>query len=726
MLKFRSFLPPVVKSKSEIRLGFFELLFGDTQGYICIATSDPKAPKSSWAERFFAWPKESLKLENYIIKCETNKNVYFCVNLLSEMQRKKKNCLPTDLVWADLDKADPSKIKLAPPIQIQSSPGRYQAIWRLSAKVDSYDAERYSKRVAYSVGADKSGWDLGQLLRVPLTRNFKYESGPPIALELALETKAEAKLLEAYFDAPPEESPLTEQALPEGLGEAEEIIAKYSMNIDMDRLLSLYSYEPSEDEDWSKLLWSLYVICYRAGMAAEEVFVVAKDAACNKFARDGRPIEHLWRDVLKANQTYGNLPAEKELLEMPQFVGEPASETFIDIYKDWACEATDAVAEFHELSAFILMSSIVGASVRLRANWGEIAPNLWGLILGDSTVTRKSTSMKMAVDLLTTLEPELILATDGSVEGLLSGMATRPNKVSVFFRDEVSGLFDAINRKDYLSSMPETLAHLYDVPPVYSRLLRKEVIRIESPAFIFFGGGITERVYANVNESWIESGFMPRFLIVAGEFDREVVRPTGPPTQAGIIKRSGIVDMLSDMYESYATDVQTHIGGQKVMMPPRIIAEMTDDAWTRYQSIETKLTVEGYDSLVRNTALPTFDRMARSILKMSMILAASRQVPNEDSKIEVVEDDVINAAWYAQKWGKHSVNLIINAGKAPREKYIDRVFRKIANNPGILRSTLMQHLHLTKREMDEIIQTLEERNQIRKEQAGRGWRYFVI
>jgi hypothetical protein len=610
---------------------------------------------------------------------------------------------------------------------VQSSVAKWQAYWRMTSKLDPYDAERYSRRIAYMVGADRSGWDLTQLLRVPFTTNWKYHPQVPINLERALEVRTEPALFEKVLPPPPEEAPMlaapANEVLPD---DAQEVISKYAKRLDMNRITTLFTLDPDDDADWSKLLWTLEVNCFRAGMSAEEVFVVARDAACNKYARDGRPVEHLWQEVLKCAEHYGNMPAEKELLEMPRFVGDAATETFIDQYKGWACEATDAIPEFHELSCMILLSSITAASLRLRTSYGEIAPNLWGLILGDSTVTRKSTSMKMAVDLLTKIEPEIIVATDGSAEGLLSVLAMRPNRVSVFFRDEVSGLFDSINKRDYLSSMPETLAHLYDVPPVYSRQLRKERIRIESPAFIFFGGGITERVYQNVSEDWIESGFMPRFLIVSGEFNQSTMRPTGPPSEVGILRQSGIQDKLSDLYEVYASEVVTKIGGQKVSLPPRIMAKLTDGAWKRYQAIESELTVSGYESLVRNTALPTFDRMARSILKMGMILAATRQHPTEDNEITVGEEDIINAAWYAQKWGKHSVNLVLSAGKAPREKAIDKVYRKIANNQGILRSVLMQHMHLTKREADEILLTLEERGMIRKEQAGKGWRYMLL
>jgi Protein of unknown function (DUF3987) len=722
--------PVKPKGRSEIRLGFFELLFGTDHGYLCIATTDPKVPKTSFTQKFFEWPREAIKTENFILSNQVKKNVYFCINLLSKRERLKKNCLPTNLVWAELDEVNPDDIEgIPPPIVIRSSPGKWQAIWRMTTSLDPYDAERYSRRMTYYVGADKSGWDLGQLFRVPYTQNYKYDTSPEIVLERALETKAEAAIFEKAVPAPPEETANLGLAVPssEVLVTPEEIIAKYQYRLDLAKFTAWYSYEPAEDEDWSKILWTLEVNCFRAGMSAEEVFVLAKTAACNKFARDGRPIEHLWKDVLKAGEAFGNVTPEKELLTMPKLVDEPTADgDFIADYKDWACEATDAVSEFHELSAMVMLSAIVAASVRLETSYGNIAPNLWGLVLGDSTVTRKSTSMKMAVDLLSSLEPELILATDGSVEGLLSGMANRPNKVSVFFRDEVSGLFDSINKRDYLSSMPETLAHLYDVPPIYSRLLRKEVIRIESPAFVFFGGGITERVYQCVTEDWIESGFMPRFLIVGGDFDQGGMRPTGPPTELGISKRAAIQSRLADFYEHYAAEVPTKIGPEQMFMPPRIMADLTVDAWKRYQDIESQLTISGYESLVRNTALPTFDRMARSILKMGMILACTRQVPDATNHIKVEESDIINAAWYAQKWGQHSVDLILNAGKAPREKYIDRVYKKILNNPGILRGTLMQHLHLTKREADDILGTLEERGQVRSEKAGRGRTYWSL
>jgi DNA-binding transcriptional ArsR family regulator len=720
-------VPATVRSKSEIRLSFFELLFGVDVGYLCLATTDNRAPQTSFKQSFFEWPRESIKAENYILGVEGELNVYFCINLLSEMERRKKYCLPTDLVWADLDTVNPDAIDtIPPPIVVQSSPGRWQAFWRVSGKLEPYDAERYSRRIAYSVSADRSGWDLTQLFRVPMTHNFKYHPRADVILERALEARAPIELFEKALAAPPEEVELP-TAPTDIVLEPDEIVAKYQSRLDMTRFLTLYSYAPEADEDWSKLLWSLEVECFKSGMEIEEVFVIAKNAACNKYERDGRPVEHLWREVQKASEAFGKMPAPRALLEMPHLVGEPASETFIDSYKDWACEVTDAIVEYHELAAMMVLSSVVSNSVRLKASHGIVVPNLWGLVLGDSTVTRKSTSMRMAMDLVSSMEKELILATDGSVEGLLTGLSNRPNRVSVFFRDEVSGLFNMINRRDYLNSMPEVLAHLYDVPQAYSRLLRKETIRIESPAFIFFGGGITDRVYSCISEEWIESGFMPRFLVVTGDFNWFEMRKFGPPTGTSEAKHAELAEHLADLYENYATEVTIKIGGEKMTMPPRIMAMPTEEAWERMGAIDLILSKAAHESMVGNIAHPTFNRLTHSIIKMAVILAASRQTPDpKTNEITLTEDDVINAAWYGQKWGRHSVDLILRSGKAQREKDLDKVLSKIADNPGVQKSTVMQHLHLSKREADDQLGTLEERGLIRKERSGRGWRFWAI
>lgn len=717
-------------SKSTLRTQFFDLIFQDYEGWVCLARANPEAPKSTFTQKFFRWPTQALQMENWILSVENKVNVWFCPQMLREAERKKQFCLPTDLIWADLDNVDPDTIRPEPPIVIESSPGRFQALWRLETKLNPFQAEAYAKRVAYSVGADKSGWDLTQLLRVPFTTNYKYSGQPTVMLTRALELKAVPVLFEVLPEVDTEtEFPGADQKIPENsdLPSADNIVYKFSQALRGTAFIALYSQEPSEEADWSNVLWRLIHICFEAGMDSTETFSVVKDSPCNKYARDSRPDSHLWRDVLKAElaqKSINVITADFRPLIMPELVGEPHSETFINRYRDWAEEATDAVPRFHDLGAFILLSAAVSNSVRLETSYGIMVPNLWGLILGDSTLTRKTTAMRMVIDLIMSMDRDLILATEGSSEGLLTGLQERPNKTSIFYKDELSGFFDSINRKDYLAGMPETLTALYDVPPVFMRRLRKETIRVESPVFIFFGGGVRDKVYDAVTEDYVLSGFLPRFLIVSGDTEPERLRRTGPANDNGIAKRAIVVNEVANLFENYATDVKHSIGGETLYMPPRVMAKLTPDAWDKYGDIETLMVQEASNSSIPGLALPTFERLSRSLLKMAVVLSAARQVP-KDETITVEDFDVINAAWYVQDWGKYSIDLISNAGRGVGEKLLDRILAGIEKHPGILRSNITQHYHLSKREADEVLATLEDRQLVRREQQGRGIRYWL-
>ena len=716
------------QSKSEIRLKFFDLLFSEQEGWLCIATTDKDIPKSSFRQRYFDWPHDHVDMENFIIQSENRSNIYFCSSLLKKPERVKANCLESDIIWADLDEVDPNSINDFPPgIVVQTSPNRWQAFWKLATRIPPELAEHYSKRLAYHLGADRSGWDLTQLFRVPLTKNFKYPNEPEILLERALTTRAAPAILEEIKPPPPELTDISiYRPMPEidTLPETAAIIYTYQTEIKGTPFNTLYTQEP--ETDWSKVLWRFLHICFEAGMNDKEVFSIAINAACNKYARDGRPNEHLWIDVQKVQDSHQkfNINVGVDQLKMPELVREPASETFIDLYRGWAAEATDAVVEFHNLGAMILLSAITSSSVRLPTTYGTIVPNIWGLLLGDSTLTRKTTSMRMVTDILLAIDPEIVIATDGSPEGLLTGLATRPNKVSLFYKDEVSGFFDSMNRREYLSGMPETLTFLYDVPQVFTRRLRKETIVIESPAFIFFGGGVKDRVYQTVTEEYIFSGFIPRFLVVTGDADISKLRRTGPPQELGQAKRAAVMSNLADIHEQYASPIMTKIGGQKVMMPPKITARLTTEAWDRYGDIEELLIKSAVESPVADLAKPTFNRLSVSMLKIAQVLAASRQTPDKDNHITIEVDDINNAAWYGQRWGQDAIDLITKSGQRIMERVTSRVMAQVVKVPGILKSDIMKSQRLKRKEADYVLEALEDWGMIRKEAAGRGHRYW--
>lgn len=717
---------------NAIQGAFFEYVFGGDEGYICIAVQPPDR-KSLFKEQFFKWPTQKEQLLVYVGKQQGKNNVWFGVNLLSSPKRIKEHCLAQNLLWADLDTCDPADVIPKPQCVIESSPARFQAIWRMDEKIDPYIAEQYSKRIAYAYrvnGVDPSGWDLTQLLRVPNTYNYKYEDTPRVELVSAFETLAPLAALGGLPELSEGDADYIVE-LPDELPDADKVIMQHWTRLSRTQFGILYDEEP--EFDWSRVLWRLINICLECDLTAEETLAVALKAKCNKYARDDRPIGHLWAEVQRAVKSQSNIKrliGTYNPLKIPELLTseeiEALPRTLIDDYKDWAAVSTDAVPVYHELTIFMILSALCASGLECHTTYGMVRPNLWGLILGDSTLSRKTTAMKMGMSFIEEIDYNRILASDASAEGMLSGLSSRPNQVSMFFRDEVSGFLESIRRKDYMAGLPEMMAQLYDVPPVYTRRLRKETITVTAPVFIFFGGGIQDKTYSLINEQLITSGFLPRFLVVSGKADLNTMRRTGPAIAANIEKRTEIAQHLHKLFDTFNTTGEFELAGQKVTeVPASIECLLSQEAWARYGDIEVALAYAADDSAIEHLALPTFERASRSLLKMSMLVAATRREP-DNNVLEVHEDDVKIATKYLQQWLPHSVDLISNSGRTTSMRLYDNILNAIQREPGIMRGKIMQHYHLNRREMDEVQHTLEDRGQIRIENKGKAKFFYPL
>lgn len=724
---------------------FFDYLFSRDEGFVCIATMRPPAQRDTFNERYFAWPSKKTEIFDYIERVTNTHNVYFCVNVLSAPKRVKENAIPQNLVWADLDTCPPDKLDIPPQCVIESSYQHWQAIWRLDQKVDPAIASNYSKRIAYAYagfGADKSGHDLTQLLRVPGTYNFKYQFDDPPSVKLLAAVDDVVSV--QFFEGLPEPDPGTgveppDVTLPDErkLPTPEMVIYRYQTEMQLRNLATTFAryYGEEPASDWSGALWRLLLLCFEVGMSAEEVFVIAKNSKCNKYERDKRPISHLWREVLKAElerKSIEVLLQDHRYLAIPSLVA--ASEidmlphSIIDDYMDWATEATDAVPDFHEISCAVLLSALMATTLRLKTSRNQdIVPNLWAMILGESTLTRKTTAMDMAMDFVIEIDRDLLLASDASVEGLMSALSTRPKMVSIFYRDEIGGFFDAIQRKEYLAGMHEMMTKLYDVPKYMARKLKKDTYSVSEPIFIFFGGGTPERMYHLIHEDYFSSGFIPRFLVMRGHADSDRIKPTGPPDSTGSNKRLALLQTFQAFHSMYTADtvtVELH-DGQKMITTPEISVEFTSEVWDRAAIMERQLLEAAENSPVGEKALPVFSRMFVSLLKLTMLLAAARQEP-QHLVVKAELPDLLKAAFYIEKWGIHAVDLIQHSGLSSDETKLMSVYRLIERRPGLNRGQVMYLRRLNAREMDLIESTLVQRLMINVQQNGRAKVYWPV
>jgi hypothetical protein len=716
---------------------FFRMIFGvHGEGYVNVAYRSLK----TWNEYNFKYPEELPNLVHNVLKYKTTGSAYFCPQLLKtnrialgqKSTRTKDNVKECGVLWADLDTCSPELMLVRPTITVESSPDRWQAYWILDIAAEPEEAEALCRAIAYHHvpdGADSSGWDLTQLMRIPYTVNFKYLELPIVAIRSSDRSRYDPKDFSEYVESRRNKTRAEASPMPDVLPTEDplDMLQRYRKSINP-IVFSIFSVEPSStpgDGGWSKILWQLIMLCFEAGMSREEVFVIAAASACNKYKRDGKNPRLLWEEVCRGHETtveklnifVPETVVQQSLISDSELQSIEGIETYVERYISWASSLGDAAKQYHQAAAFMSLSSILSGSIRLPTSFGVIMPNLWFMILADTTLTRKSTAMDVAMELVDEVDPNILLATDGSLEGLLQAMEARPGQPSVFLRDEFSGLLESMVKKDYYAGMAETLTKLYDGKTM-KRVLKRETITVREPCLLMFAGGIKNRVQALLTLDHISSGFVPRFLFITAESDVSKLKPLGPPSTQNLEDRTKLVEELTTLRERY---VQT----QKVLLKGALIgiqtekheAYLTEDAWSRYNILESTLLYAGVQSDQPDIMTPVYDRLAKSVLKAAVLLAASRMP--ETPRIRVEVEDLLIALKYATNWRDYAIEIINGVGRTAGEIELQRIYASIQKHPGIARSRLMQWYHLDARRADVIFGTLEQRGLISSVRMGK-------
>jgi len=709
----------------QIRERFFRLALGDNEGYVVVARKHRDT--QAFAEEAFLYPDELPEMLQWINEYIDHNNLYFCSQLLSKPKRNGANVKLCPNLWADLDEVDPASFEPKPSAVLQSSPGRWQGFWFLDEPAEPTSAESANRRLTYELGADKSGWDLSQLLRIPLTYNFKH--GQHIVELKTLKRKSFP--LQQFTSLPePQDDAALAEPFPakeiDALPEAEDIYVTYRF-----RLPPGFRpmFENAKVTDRSSIMWALEAMCLEAGMSLAETYKVVEASSVNKYREDDRDPKDLWKEVCKAKLMIADRTRGKETYSIDNLLTDEERahvaalpDTFIEKYVTWAKSRTDAAPAYHEAGAFIILSAILSEAVELEISFGKVRPNVWFMILGDTTLTRKTTAMEMSLDLLSLVYEDAILATDGSVEGIMAGLAGRAGRTSIFVRDEVAGLIDSMRRKDYLSGLVEGFSRWYE-GKTDVRVLKKERIEVRDPRFIMFCGGIKTRIFELLDRDYIINGFIPRFLFITAEADVTNYRPPTLVTEVQQSVNTELAEYLSHLKGDYEATQTIKLGTQEITTPKVFPVKMTQEALERYAEFERQLSVAGTYADEPELYSPTFDRMAKSGLKLAIMFAASRQAPSADSDIALALDDVLRGIAYIDKWKGHTIEVVSNAGKGVSERTLERALKLIKNGKNT-RSDVMRSMHLTSREADWIFETLEQRGLIVRTKSGKSEKLY--
>jgi hypothetical protein len=227
-------------------------------------------------------------------------DLYFAPCLFRRKRRRNEYALPGRWLYADLDESDPRKLNHLPPtVAWETSRGRYQCLWRLTEALPPEKLAFLNQRTTYFTDADRGGWSLTKVLRVPGSISTKHGDDFQVRLmwwkdELQYDPKDIHTLVRGMRVPKQHYLELRDVKFPKA--PPGRIVRRFRIPPRAKKLLRATEARG----DRSERLWCLYVDLLSAGMKPEQVFVVVRPTVWNKYRGQKREIPQLWSEINKA------------------------------------------------------------------------------------------------------------------------------------------------------------------------------------------------------------------------------------------------------------------------------------------------------------------------------------------------------------------------------------------------------------------------------------------
>ena len=232
---------------------------------------------------------------------------YVVPALLSHEQRQKEDVIGSRVLWADFDfEVDLNDLNPQPSIVVRSSEDNRHCYWLLDQMVDRATLEDLNKRLAKQYGADESGWDAIQLLRLPAGVNSKRAE---VYHPNLLWCHGDRRYSLDAFDHLPELSEFEVEEI-ESLAsgdypslefEREEVEMRLHQHITPELKKLLARRAPKGQR--STALYKCIAECERREIPAEDAFRIIFDSPADKWGEMRTRHQHakeLWRDIVRS------------------------------------------------------------------------------------------------------------------------------------------------------------------------------------------------------------------------------------------------------------------------------------------------------------------------------------------------------------------------------------------------------------------------------------------
>ncbi|MCR4338771.1 MAG: YfjI family protein, partial [Gemmatimonadaceae bacterium] len=383
---------------------------------------------------------------------------------------------------------------------------------------------------------------------------------------------------------------------------------------------------------------------------------------------------------------------------------------FVRRYVEWASELIDAPWEYHEASALLLLAAATpSVKAPLTAHRQGLGTNLYMLIVGDSTSSRKSTAVGLGITLLDECVPGAAIADRASPEGLIQELALRNGKAAVWFPDEFSDHLERIKRRD--PDMIEILLSLYGGKGYTKRRANKrikgqvEVIqdidRVVTPRLSILAAS-TPSIFSTLSNQDVERGLLPRFGIVM---------PRGKPERMSIRRLTEHEDKKREELRGYLA--------QLTYWSERHGEENGIEGWF---SDDALAVLDAYEVEVEAQQETIIKRLPVMAYKIAMLSAAGEEVPHVP-KLIVERRDAEHGVAVARIWRRSALDFLDNiGGRNERELRMQQVMTKAlrylrTHGGRASRTEIAKHVNILSRDLTDVQDTLCDQGAIWLEHA---------
>jgi len=375
-----------------------------------------------------------------------------------------------------------------------------------------------------------------------------------------------------------------------------------------------------------------------------------------------------------------------------------SKDNFIYKYIEYGSECCDASHAYHEAHALGLLSAACfGLKLMLPIHPSGLRPNLYFMIVGESSFTRKTTAMKIAMDLQKTAIPIARLPGDFTPGGLESALEEMSPGPAIMYLDEFKGMFVKMHKLQYMSGTREMFLRLYDDDyMVYRRANKKgkvDMVEIKDVSLSVIGN-ITPSFIDELNLMDVEDGFLARFAMVYPE-DKPKRIPLDQIKPLDILKKNKLV-----MYLSKLLDRIINLDG--------IDATIDMDAMKAIDKF-----IQGIEAKARDPVeITLIERLSTMVVKVSMLVAVGEVDPDTFTSINIKKEYIDQSIKIIESWRNGAMRFIDKIGTSDFERTCRKIEARVDREGAIKRSDLMRAYKLSSRLMNDITLTLTQRESV--------------